>query len=106
MTHQTRRYRALLSPSLPLNTLLSELRPFNSVAPASLKRLENRLYAREQSLRSAIRDLRKGHESLCAVLALLEQAKEQPCPCNVLHLTLEPAQQWLQHGLDALQAQP
>ncbi|UJB34011.1 DUF1484 family protein [Chromobacterium sp. Beijing] len=106
MTHQTRRYRALLSPSLPLNTLLSELRPFNSVAPASLKRLESRLYAREQNLRSAIRDLRKGHESLRTVLALLEQAKEQPCPCNVLHLTLAPAQQWLQHGLDALQARP
>ncbi|WP_156183955.1 hypothetical protein [Chromobacterium sp. LK1] len=103
MTHQpSRRYRALVSPSLPLKLVLKQLRRMPGLTSGRLHLLERQLHIRERHLRAALNDLHKAHDSLRAVRALLRQAGAQPCPCDVLHITLEPAQHWLQSGLSAL----
>lgn len=105
MTHQSpQRYRALFSPPLPLDVIFANLRPFNTVAPATLKRLEQQLHARDRYLRAALFDVQNAHSSLQALSRMLRQGQQQPCPCDVLHMALEPAQQKLQRGLETLLA--
>ena len=100
MTHpHRRRYRALFSPSLPLNLVLKKLRRMPGIAADRLRALERELQIREHHLHRAMQDLRQAQHSLRAIQALLRQAGGQVCPCDVLHITLEPAQHWLQRGM-------
>ncbi|KMN35406.1 hypothetical protein VI26_11535 [Chromobacterium sp. LK1] len=72
------------------------------IAADRLRALERQLQMREHHLHRAMQDLRQAQHSLCAIQALLRQAGGQACPCDVLHITLEPAQHWLQRGMTTL----